>query len=257
MSEAGVHHSPPVPWNNAPRPGPRQHRASGSSGSGTTSSPDSGTTGRGCRAEASVHEYTETADGVDDGVYTGTRTWRAGQTGRVHTGKRTRQQGERRECTRVHTLDSGQTEECTRVHGTTGRQASGPAVAIARMSRRPELQWSHDPEAVETGTGDIRGHFDFGLQWSHDPEAVETSLRPGKYRVQQLASMEPRPGGRGDKRALPAGEALLAQLQWSHDPEAVETRRRRWLISGSTCFNGATTRRPWRRLVEVQRPHER
>jgi hypothetical protein len=90
-------------------------------------------------------------------------------------------------------------------------------------------------------------------------------------RIISHASMEPRPEGRGDDGACAiTGERI--ELQWSHDPKVVETRHgwpeTRWFWPASmeprpegrgdgplpTCtrgtplsFNGATTRRSWRR----------
>ena len=133
-----------------------------------------------------------------------------------------------------------------------------------------QLQCGHDPEAVENrdaasrvadatvasmrprpgGRGEPAS---CGLGWSRRTTA---SMRPrpggrGESPVRQygrrrsLASMRPRPGGRGEHAAGAASGAY--RLQCGHDPEAVESHRGLPdVASMASCFNAATTRRPWR-----------
>src|SRR5690606_38003548 len=66
------------------------------------------------------------------------------------------------------------------------------------------------------------------LQWSHGSEAVETRKAPGK-------------------------QSRRKRLQWSHGSEAVET----WTSGpsrtrSSASFNGATARRPWKRVGRMR-----
>ena len=92
------------------------------------------------------------------------------------------------------------------------------------MNDRPLLQWSHAPKGVETTTS--RRRFCEAprlLQWSHAPKGVETVDHRSRVSTVQIASMEPRPEGRGDLRGG------------------------RYPRGSIGCFNGATPRRAWRR----------
>ena len=62
-----------------------------------------------------------------------------------------------------------------------------------------------------------------------------------------LASMRPRPGGRGERNRRSFRRSSSATLQCGHDPEAVESRSVHGCrLSRRSRFNAATTRRPWR-----------
>ena len=98
---------------------------------------------------------------------------------------------------------------------------------VARRRSPHRLQFGHDPEAVETEQHATRRRGQ-ELQFGHDPEAVET--RGPDYRQKQstpLASIRPRPGGRGDGLNGRSHWTSHAALQFGHDPEAVETANRR------------------------------
>ena len=108
------------------------------------------------------------------------------------------------------------------------------------------LQWSHGPKAVETrywtgaraSDGGFNGatarrpwrHFFeawktspvLALQWSHGPKAVETLGKVLELLMVVMASMEPRPEGRGDVHVRDYSPRYRP-LQWSHGPKAVET----------------------------------
>ncbi len=66
------------------------------------------------------------------------------------------------------------------------------------------------------------------LQWGHGPKAVETFYPLGKLWDNNM-------------------------LQWGHGPKAVETVAECLMLSNSVIrFNGATARRPWRRLCAYE-----
>ena len=141
----------------------------------------------------------------------------------------------------------------------------------------PMLQFGHDPEAVETSAGtSIRPTAHMRLQFGHDPEAVETSTRAPAKRQWRLqfghdpeavetrpagdaqgagrltASIRPRPGGRGDVPRRPRFTALRTCFNSA-------TTRRPWRQASAQCraverirFNSATTRRPWRQCRSDQ-----
>ncbi len=69
-----------------------------------------------------------------------------------------------------------------------------------------------------------------------------------------IASMEPRPCGRGNLYRHEIELAIEAPLQWSHDLAVVETRSRRPCSRRRASFNGATTLRSWKPHGGRQRP---
>ena len=122
------------------------------------------------------------------------------------------------------------------------------------------------------------------LQCGHDPKAVENRTGPGLGPGRPLASMRPRPEGRGepgdrrnglpgvslqcghDPKAVENGphnraSPVTARLQCGHGPKAVENDAVVMRI-GAHSFNAATARRPWRtagqhavRSLELQCGH--
>ena len=122
-----------------------------------------------------------------------------------------------------------------------------PAIRAEKVGHPNQLQCGHDPKAVENGLGLL----DFGdgaqLQCGHDPKAVENRLDAFRVHDGGLASMRPRPEGRGELVLCRYLNAARNMLQCGHDPKAVENVNQpeagRWSDTG---FNAATTRRPWR-----------
>src|SRR5690606_29539411 len=106
------------------------------------------------------------------------------------------------------------------------------------MRVRVLLQWSHGSEAVETsdrvrrwrllhrfngatarrpwkhGSGWPRGIGRCRLQWSHGSEAVETDPGHERRHRREVASMEPRLGGRGNGIFKPLLDTGQLRLQW-------------------------------------------
>ncbi len=144
--------------------------------------------------------------------------------------------------------------------------------ARADRAARPPLQCGHDPKAVEKAAAIVPlTPRTTALQCGHDPKAVEKVAPPAGVRLRDLASMRPRPEGRGEG-ARPATQPEPPPLQCGHDPKAVENILRRSAVqfgppasmrprpegrgevkeaatvaySGARRFNAATTRRPWR-----------
>src|SRR5712691_8762459 len=85
------------------------------------------------------------------------------------------------------------------------------------------------------------------LQWGLD-HVVEDRRSPAHpLGTDALASMGPRPRGRGSAAAQGTGAALSSMLQWGLD-HVVEDRRHRRAGRGSRCrFNGAST--TWSRIA--------
>ena len=98
-------------------------------------------------------------------------------------------------------------------------------------------------------------------------------LHPAKKRFAVFASMEPRPHERGNERAKCAARfhqllqwshvltnvetssawaarAANNSLQWSHVLTNVETRGRKITLAASSGFNGATSSRTWKQLIQ-------
>ena len=108
-----------------------------------------------------------------------------------------------------------------------------------------QLQRSHDLAAVESFRGEILAPGPVVLQRSHDLAAVERtshgsiwSARTSLQRSHDLAAVE------SPNHPLEKANSLL--LQRSHDLAAVESTILNRGQSQGTCFNGATTSRPWR-----------
>ena len=106
------------------------------------------------------------------------------------------------------------------------------------------LQWGRDLSAAETS------HTTFSflpasgrLQWGRDLSAAETTSVKVPEFEEQLASMGPRPFGRGnaDCRGHPPHDVLL---QWGRDLSAAETRMIHDVSLGTLRFNGAATFQP-------------
>ncbi len=84
------------------------------------------------------------------------------------------------------------------------------------------LQWGHGLAAVESGA-DLHGaNLHGALQWGHGLAAVESYLRNLTPKFRILASMGPRPRGRGEQAVKVIGLAENA-LQWGHGLAAVES----------------------------------
>ncbi len=66
------------------------------------------------------------------------------------------------------------------------------------VPRAELLQWGHGPKAVETSAGTGNAAFYVVLQWGHGPKAVETCPYHPRSQRARVASMGPRPEGRGD-----------------------------------------------------------
>src|SRR5579875_3631869 len=91
--------------------------------------------------------------------------------------------------------------------------------------RSARLQWSHGHTAVETRPG-RRGRSRGGASFN-GATAIRSWRRETPHandRHDQLASMEPRPYGRGDATMASARRRISWRLQWSHGHTAVETR---------------------------------
>ena len=131
-----------------------------------------------------------------------------------------------------------------------------------------QLQWGHGREAVD---GSVIAWTLDGvsmLQWGHGREAVDGG-QPQPPRAGRLASMGPRPRGRGwaaswlpyawiataSMGPRPRGRGWLGKpdliwhnesgLQWGHGREAVDGGRARPPGAPLAGFNGATAARPW------------
>ena len=96
------------------------------------------------------------------------------------------------------------------------------------------LQCGHDPKAVENaGIDPVLTEPSQELQCGHDPKAVENSAADLTHALVSMASMRPRPEGRGE---LPGGNNGF---------------------SAGRRFNAATTRRPWRTRRSVPCAYQR
>ena len=139
----------------------------------------------------------------------------------------------------------------------------------------PWLQCGHDPKAVENArVAKLYADGYFELQCGHNPKAVENGPAGDRRVSAEVASMRPQPEGRGEPvgsvfasvgagaasmRPQPEGRGELraAQIQSSEmrasmrpRPEGRGERRRQPCGTATpTCFNAATTRRPWRTLA--------
>ena len=136
---------------------------------------------------------------------------------------------------------------------TTRRPWRTKAASMAEGGFGRRLQCGHDPKAVENGSSAPPGsprRCCFNAATTRRP--WRTTSGRSEVDGRNHASMRPRPEGRGEPNSASAGRSSPAALQCGHDPKAVEntsrtgsTRRR------SSCFNAATTRRPWRTLPDV------
>ncbi len=142
-----------------------------------------------------------------------------------------------------------------------------PCARPAR-STSTKLQWGHDLAVVESGflEGDLAELYP--LQWGHDLAVVESVLTSRDALGDLLASMGPRPRGRGisgrsghgerrDHASMgprPRGRGIavfneaaraLGMLQWGHDLAVVESVKERKGGTREERFNGATTSRSW------------
>src|SRR5579884_599408 len=138
------------------------------------------------------------------------------------------------------------------------------------------LQWSHDLAVVETACTGPRTIWRWSgfngattlRSWKLDAAVAQrrvlvcfngaTTLRSWKQHraealvlIVLLASMEPRPCGRGNHE-YKRGALHSGRLQWSHDLAVVETCAARWPPIGEagSGFNGATTLRSWKPSME-------
>ena len=114
-------------------------------------------------------------------------------------------------------------------------------------SCEPALQCGHDPKAVENLRRMDVPPAGGRLQCGHDPKAVENAVLAPVGQPGSVASMRPRPEGRGEPAIAQPIAVARGGLQCGHDPKAVENARlpldSRWR---HVRFNAATTRRPWR-----------
>jgi len=121
-----------------------------------------------------------------------------------------------------------------------------PLPQKASMEPRPEGRGESRSSAIDAHISP--------LQWSHVPKDVEIVLRADRYnalavcfngatsrrtwregldilsrQIHLVASMEPRPEGRGELHLWQAQPIGNSELQWSHVPKDVESRAaRRW-----------------------------
>src|SRR5581483_9023399 len=107
-----------------------------------------------------------------------------------------------------------------------------------------ELQWSHDLSVVECTAEQSGASTPGRLQWSHDLSVVECPSVSARFQPLYIASMEPRPLGRGMSRSA-ISSLHEGSLQWSHDLSVVECRRVTMKANTGLCFNGAATSRSW------------
>jgi len=115
-------------------------------------------------------------------------------------------------------------------------------VAGSGESRRIELQWGRDQLVAEIPD---RGHGAVAyqqLQWGRDQLVAEMWDLAMRHAHQWLASMGPRPIGRGNIRLERLGDAVADRLQWGRDQLVAEI----WRGSAenqmcSSRFNGAAT----------------
>ncbi len=139
------------------------------------------------------------------------------------------------------------------------------------------LQWSHDLAVVETACTGPRTIWRWSgfngattlRSWKLDAAVAQrrvlvcfngaTTLRSWKQHraealvlIVLLASMEPRPCGRGNHE-YKRGALHSGRLQWSHDLAVVETRLTRAELGGADSFNGATTLRSWKPVPRAGR----
>src|SRR5581483_3659453 len=88
--------------------------------------------------------------------------------------------------------------------------------------RGPRLQWSHDLSVVECSRPTACSATADALQWSHDLSVVECRGVVRRAVRGAVASMEPRPLGRGMFGRIYVYDQLPNALQWSHDLSVVE-----------------------------------
>ncbi len=156
---------------------------------------------------------------------------------------------------------------------TTRRPWRTELLGKCRQAGLDVLQCGHDPKAVEnavcrTGRASTSGGFNAAtarrpwrtslahhwhtngqvLQCGHDPKAVENSCHLCLRLRQPLASMRPRPEGRGERPQLVDGHPHVGVASMRPRPEGRGEPRTSIFISRwrTCCFNAATTRRPWR-----------
>ena len=120
--------------------------------------------------------------------------------------------------------------------------ASDMLTVLASMGPRPEGRG--EPMPVQTAPSPSRSR----LQWGHGPKAVENSnMRRLTHGNGRLASMGPRPEGRGERRLDNVRTRDSSRASMGPRPEGRgERRRRRQSTAADRGFNGATARRPWR-----------
>ena len=117
----------------------------------------------------------------------------------------------------------------------------------AATTRRP---WRTTARARRARSAQTR------LQCGHNPKAVENeSGEHGGRRLRPEASMRPRPEGRGERFFSASWLPTSVLLQCGHDPKAVENNfRPKRSRRTESCFNAATTRRPWRTQLRQRWP---
>ena len=121
------------------------------------------------------------------------------------------------------------------------------------------LQCGHDPKAVENGSVPHAAParpMRFNAATTRRPWRT-TSIHNSFWYL-FIASMRPRPEGRGEHCLFSRSDFDLEQLQCGHDPKAVENKDRRdGVLAAPQGFNAATTRRPWRTSEPSVILHER
>ena len=129
-----------------------------------------------------------------------------------------------------------------------GGRGEASACQPQQPNRTSALQCGHDPEAVEKLAGGSRRATQldsFNAATTRRPwRAPKRSRRAAEKR---LASMRPRPGGRGEVTTaqlvtVRVGNASMRPRPGGRGEAAARAHGRR----RCACFNAATTRRPWR-----------
>ena len=110
------------------------------------------------------------------------------------------------------------------------------------------LQWGHDLAAVKGALRRTSLPAGRRLQWGHDLAAVEGCRWAYGWRRRGVASMGPRPCGRGRRGRVGAFGDMAAGFNGATTLRPWKARARRALRCGRRCFNGATTLRPWKGL---------
>ncbi len=107
-------------------------------------------------------------------------------------------------------------------NGATTSRSWNPGLNLLASPDQMLLQWGHDLAVVESAVL-LPGVFPVAtLQWGHDLAVVESLQVSAHTATQVLASMGPRPRGRGIRYHAPF-LPTCCRLQWGHDLAVVES----------------------------------